>query len=127
MNILLIEPDRLLARTYKQALERAGHRVMVAATAQAGIHAADDRLPELVILEMQLVSHSGIEFLYEFRSYTDWQLVPVLVLSQVPPAEFINSWDLLQQELGVQQYLYKPRTNLEKLLRAVNEFTLVKQ
>jgi twitching motility two-component system response regulator PilH len=127
MHIILIEPDRLLARTYKQALEGAGHTVIVSETAQGGIHAADQQTPELVIVEMQLVSHSGIEFLYEFRSYGDWQHIPAIVLSQVPPAEFIDSWDLLQHELGVQKYLYKPITKLEKLLRVISEFATVKQ
>jgi DNA-binding response OmpR family regulator len=126
MNVLLIEPDRLLVQTYAQALERDGHVVVVVGTAQAAIHAADERKPELVILEMQLVSHSGVEFLYEFRSYDDWQAIPVVVLSQVPPGEFIDSWGLLQGELGVKKYLYKPRTKLEKLLRTIGEFEQVK-
>ncbi len=126
MRILLVEPDKLLARTYKQALESAGHEVMVDGTAQGAVHAADEQAPDLVLLEMQLVSHSGVEFLYEFRSYSDWQDIPVIVLSQVPPAEFLGSWDLLQRELGVKKYLYKPHTSLKKLLRTVNEFATVK-
>lgn len=126
MHILLVEPDTLLARTYRAALERAGHTVAVAGTAQGAVHAADEHSPELVILEMQLVSHSGVEFLYEFRSYNDWQHVPVLVLSQVPIGEFIDAWQLMQEELGVRRYLYKPRTSLEKLTRAVHEFATMK-
>jgi len=126
MEILLVEPDVLLARTYARALEQAGHAVNVAGTAQTAIHAADDTTPDLVVLEMQLVSHSGIEFLYEFRSYDDWRKVPVLALSQVPPGEFMGTWELLQSELGVQKYLYKPRTTLAKLLKTVDEFATIK-
>ena len=122
MKILFVEPDVLLAKTYKAALEQAGHQVAVAGTAQAAVHAADRQTPELVILEMQLVSHSGIEFLYEFRSYDDWRSIPVLALSQVPPGEFIDTWELLQTELGVRTFLYKPRTSLAKLLKTVGEF-----
>jgi DNA-binding response OmpR family regulator len=125
MKILLIEPDRLLAGTYKKALEQASHSVVVASTAQAAIHAADDLQPDLVILELQLVSHSGIEFLYEFRSYADWQAIPVVVVSNVPPGEFADSWQLLREELGVQNYHYKPRTTLRALLRTVDSFAPV--
>jgi DNA-binding response OmpR family regulator len=82
---------------------------------------ADVIQPDLVILELQLVEHSGIEFLYEFRSYTDWQQVPVIIQSQVPPAEFADSWQLLHDELGVRGYLYKPRTSLTQLLASINE------
>lgn len=120
-QILLIEPDRLLAKTYGQALRQAGHEVKAAHGAQAGIGAADATRPDLVLLELQLVGHSGIEFLYEFRSYADWQGIPVLVHTHVPESEFSDSWQLMQQELGVQAYLYKPRTSLHELVKAVNE------
>lgn len=123
MNILLVEPDRILAKTLSGALTSAGHEIRVASTAQAAILLADASTPELIILELQLVSHSGIEFLYELRSYGEWQQIPVIVLSHVPPGEFTDSWALLQDELGVRAYHYKPRTSLRKLLSVVNDFS----
>lgn len=120
-QILLIEPDRLLARTYEQALTNDGHHVAVCAGAQDAIMAADKSRPDLVILELQLVEHSGIEFLYEFRSYSEWQEIPVLILSNVPPGEFTDSWQILGKELGIDVYLYKPRTSLRRLLSTVRE------
>lgn len=122
MNILLVEPDIQLAKTYRIALEAAGHSVRTAATAQDGIFRADERAPELILLELQLVSHSGIEFLYELRSYPEWMHIPVVALTHVPPAEFIDSWDLLESQLGVAKYVYKPRTTLVKLLQTVSDF-----
>jgi DNA-binding response OmpR family regulator len=119
MNILLVEPDIILAKTYFRALSRVGHKVVCCTNAQQAIFAADKQTPDLVILELQLVSHSGIEFLYEFHSYAEWQNTPAIVLSQVPPAEFMASWELLSQELGVTEYLYKPHTTLVKLLQTV--------
>lgn len=121
MNILLIEPDRVLARTYGQALTAAGHHVTGVPTAQAAISAADDHRPDAVLLELQLVEHSGIEFLYEFRSYPEWQDIPVIIHSTVPPAEFQASQTILQHELHVTAYLYKPRTSLQRLIRSLDE------
>ncbi len=126
MNVLLIEPDYLLAETYFQALTDAGHTVVAAAGAQTAIVVADQVKPEFVILELQLIEHSGIEFLYEFRSYLDWQAIPVLIHTQVPPAEFSGNAELLRSELGVARYLYKPHTTLRQLLASVDEFTPVK-
>lgn len=125
MNILLIEPDRLLADTYRQALEAAGHKVIMCASAQSAIFAADTVMPDVVILELQLVDHSGIEFLYEFRSYPEWQQVPVLIQSTVPAREFDNSWDLLKTQLGVTAYHYKPLTSLQTLVSSVNDLASV--
>lgn len=118
-HILLIEPDRLLAKTYLQALASGGHTVQVCATAQTAVFCADDNRPDAVITELQLVGHSGIEFLYEFRSYTDWQEIPVIVATNVPAGEFTGSWQILRQELGVHSYFYKPLLSLKTLLAAV--------
>jgi DNA-binding response OmpR family regulator len=120
-NVLLIEPNRLLAKTYLQALETAGHTVQVCATAQTGVFCADDTLPDVVVMELQLVGHSGIEFLYEFRSYKDWQEVPVIIATSVPAGEFTGSWQILKKELGVAAYFYKPLLSLKTLLRAVDD------
>lgn len=119
-RILLVEPDRLLARTYEQALAGAGYQVVTVAGAQDAITAADRTGPDLIILEIQLVEHSGIEFLYEFRSYPEWQTTPVLIHTGVPPAEFNDSRAILGRELGVDVYLYKPRTSLKQLLDTVS-------
>lgn len=125
-SILLIEPDRILADTFCLGLQKAGHQVSVCATAQAAIMAADRQLPEVVILELQLVEHSGIEFLYEFRSYAEWQNIPAIILSHVPPAEFNQSAEILKQELKIADYLYKPSTDLAKLTQAVAQLLPVK-
>jgi len=125
MDILLVEPDIVLAETLRRAVNGAGHRVRIARTAQMAVEAADTAVPELIILELQMVSHSGIEFLYELRSYHDWQDIPVVILSHVPPGEFSGSWQLLREELGVRAYHYKSRTSLKKLLGVVNQFVVV--
>ncbi len=116
--MLLVEPDPVLAHTYTAALEGGGHEVMHAASAQAAIHVADSATPDVVVLEMQLPGHNGIEFLYEFRSYADWQEVPVILLTGLPasnPGLDTTLW----HELGVKQYLYKPTTKLRRLVQCV--------
>lgn len=120
-RILLIEPDRLLAETYTKSLISSGHKVVPCAGALSAIHAADQTTPDLVILELQLIEYSGVEFLYEFRSYPEWQSVPVIIHTSVTHGEFSFSRTLLKNELGVHKYLYKPHTTLEKLARSVSE------
>lgn len=125
MRILLIEPDYILSKTYTHALESEGHKVITTKGAQSAIDMADKTTPDLVILELQLIEHSGIEFIYEFRSYQEWQNIPLLVLTTVPPGEFSGSWQLLKDELKVSTYLYKPQTSLKKLIEVVKEFSVV--
>lgn len=120
-QVLLVEPDRPLAKTYSLALKRAGHKVKVASSSQEAIDIADRDAPDVVVLEIQLVKHSGIEFLYEFRSYPEWQDIPVLIHTSVPFSELKDGWPLLNEQLGVSVYKYKPATNLSLLVTTVAE------
>ena len=122
MHIVLLEPNTLLAQTYTTMLAAAGHTVAHAFTEQSAINAADTHTPDIVILELQLAAHSGVEFLHEFRSYPEWQDVPVVVQSNLAPAKLAAAEDGLRRDLGVRAILYKPRTTLQQLLRAVREF-----
>jgi CheY-like chemotaxis protein len=125
MNILLLEPDRILASIYKEALTRAGHKVAHVTTAQAGITAADQGTPDVVILEMQLVRHSGAAFLYEFRTYSDWLHIPVIIHTLIPPGN-LKSFARSFKELGVSDCLYKSKTTLSRLVETVNQYAHIK-
>jgi CheY-like chemotaxis protein len=118
-HVLVVEPDSALAATYAEALRYGGHTVQLATSAQGAIHAADDRTPQLVLLELQLPAHNGIAFLYEFRSYPEWRAIPVIINSYTPPQTYRAVHETLASDLGVCDFLYKPRTTLQQLLRSV--------
>jgi DNA-binding response OmpR family regulator len=118
-HILLLEPNTLLAAAYHQALRHAGYEVTHVTGAQAAILAADEQAPALVIAELQLPQHSGLEFLHEFRSYADWRQVPVIVHTVLSPPQLATAKEALQRDLGVNLLLYKPQTSLRDLLDAV--------
>jgi DNA-binding response OmpR family regulator len=119
-QILLLEPDIVLSRIYAKALEQVGHKVSSVFDAQAAINVIDKFAPDLVVLELQLPIHNGVEFLYEFRSYAEWQKTPVIVQSFVPPSEF-KLTPSLWRGLGIAIYLYKPRASLQQLLNSVQD------
>lgn len=120
-NILLLEPDAILANLYIQAFQHVGHSVRRTVSAQDAVFQVDELRPDVVIVELQLVAHSGIEFLYELRSYHEWQHIPVVIHSCIPPTEFADSSNLLRDKLGVSSFLYKPHTSLQTLLRTISE------
>lgn len=122
--VLLLEPNTLLAKTYTQALTHAGHEVAHVRGAQTAIDAADQRTPDVVVLELQLPGHGGIEFLHEFRTYREWQTVPVVVNTTIPSLRLRTFDTTLRQGLGVVAVLYKPTATLEDLLRAVRVVTV---
>lgn len=125
-RILLLEPDRLLASQYHDFLAGQGHEVQVFADAQGAIVATDAVKPEIIIIELLLAGHSGIEFLYELRSYTEWHDIPVIVLSRIPPAE-TGLTDKTMKELRIAAVLYKPNTSLKKLAAQVDKMLSVEK
>lgn len=120
-NVLFIEPDAALARIYMQALTHDGHHVRHAIGAQQAIDLADAACPDVIVLDPLLVGHSGIGFLHEFRSYPEWKHIPVILHTRLSPEVFTGIKDTLRQDLGVLAILYKPKTTLKQLLRAVNQ------
>jgi DNA-binding response OmpR family regulator len=119
-RILLLEADSLLAQNITKYLSKAGHDVQWFAEPQAAIHAADTQSPELVILDLLLASHSGAEFLYEFRSYPDWQNTPVIIFSSLSNEEIQEAAPALSQ-LNITAYYHKPHASLAELAQAVSD------
>jgi DNA-binding response OmpR family regulator len=118
-NILFVEPNLLLARTYVAAVQHAGYDARYARSAQDAITAADTQCPDVVLLELELPSHDGIEFLHEFRSYSEWMDVPVVLLTNVTPPTLAPLEKQLEEDFGIRMYLYKPQASLQKIITAV--------
>jgi DNA-binding response OmpR family regulator len=118
-RLLVIEPNIILAQIYQTILTKNKHKVWLAKNAQEAINIADKTHPEAVILELQLPLHNGLEFLYEFRSYSEWRDIPVIIQSLVSPSEFKDNF-ILWHKLGIRSYLYKPKSTLLQLIDCVN-------
>lgn len=119
LHVLLLEPDAQLAVVYARALKRAEYAVTVVKTAQAAIHALDEQSFDVIVMELNLVGHNGVEFLYELRSYSDWQNLPVIILSNQDPDIMNNK--VLMQHIKINTFLYKPTTKLHTIVQAVQD------
>ncbi len=122
-NILLIEPDSILNKTYAQALIKQGHTVSSAKTIERAIQLLDQEKIELVITEIQIALHNGLEFIYEMRSYPEWQSIPIIINSFVPANKFADSNSLNQ--LNIADVLYKPNVSLKQLCDKVSQHILL--
>ncbi len=118
MNVLLIEPDQVLGGAIKTGLERAGLEVWWRRRAQSALDALDEHVPDLIVLEVQLGVHNGIEFLYEIRSYEEWQQLPVIIHTLNPQLKEPTFQAAIKQ-LGVEHVLYKPQTSMKQLIQAI--------
>lgn len=118
IQVLLVEPDKLLSKTYLSAFAAAGIKARGISNAQDAIVAIDKHRPRLVVLELQLAQHNGVEFLYELRSHSDLGQIPVLLHTLIPDSDLALT-EQVKEQLGIVGYLYKPQTSLQQLISAV--------
>lgn len=121
-HILLIEDDPWLADLYRDVLQlNKNITVQCARSADEAFTALDEAVSiNLIILDMFLPGHSGIEFLHELASYDDINTIPVIILSSVYQHDFGMSSERWSH-YGVVQYLYKPKTKPNDLIAAVEK------
>lgn len=114
MRTLIIDSDKILSSVYKTYLEYFGHVVDLADDGQVAIDLIDKAKPDIILLEIQLKKHSGFEFLYELRSYPEWNEIPVILCTLLNKSELSLSLVHLEH-FGVVDILYKPTLRLNEL------------
>jgi CheY-like chemotaxis protein len=117
VKILLVEDDAWLAELYQTVLQSEENcQVFMASSADTALETLDQHSDvNLIVLDMFLPEHNGIEFLHELASYTDINTIPVIVLSSVYKHDFGMNEERWKH-YGVVKYLYKPSTKPKDLL-----------
>lgn len=118
MRVLVVEDDHDLSEMYALALKAAGHHVVVAGTAQTALDVLENKPINVIVLDILLPKHNGLNILHELRTYDDWRILPVIILSSLS-AEDIGIKQTHLRELGVTQYLLKSQTKPHQLVQAV--------
>ena len=115
-RVLLINSDKIVADNICHFLSRAGYQVDWHLEPQAAVDGADAKAPDAIITDLVFAGRSGAEFLYEFRSYPEWQNLPVIILADIRPEEFSDAGSGFGQ-LNVAAYHYLPITKLTDLVK----------
>ncbi len=113
-DILLVEDDPTITKLYKVLLESRGYTVRVAADGLEGLDRANEKRPDLVLLDIMMPRMNGIAFLQAVRSSALRDL-PVVVLSNFMEKQLVD--DALS--LGALEYMVKAQTRPEALAGAL--------
>lgn len=119
---MLVEDDTWLAELYQNVLvAEGGCEVFTAASANEALDILDHTTNlDLILLDMFLPGHSGIEFLHEMASYSDVNTIPVIILSSIYKHDFAITEERWKH-YGVVKHLYKPSTKPKDLLAEVKK------
>ncbi len=109
-SLLVIEDEVQIRRLLRACLERNGYEVVEAPTGEAGIDAALQHQPEIILLDLGLPDVDGLAVLRRLR---EWSHAPVLIVSvRGQEQDKITALDS-----GANDYITKPFSTGELLAR----------
>jgi two-component system cell cycle response regulator DivK len=114
--ILIVEDNPANMKLALFLLQSAGHTVLSATNAEAGLSLARSERPDLVLMDIQLPGMNGIEALRVLRGDPVTDRIPVIAVT----ASVMQQDRKLITEAGFDAYVGKPIT-LAEFLKAVND------
>ena len=117
-KILVIDDEQILLDTVRYNLARSGHQVRVAADGEAGLRAAREDPPDLVLLDVMLPRMDGLEVCRILRGESSVPIVMLTARDEEPDR-------VLGLEIGADDYITKPfsmrelQARVKALLRRV--------
>ncbi|MBV8814111.1 MAG: response regulator transcription factor [Verrucomicrobia bacterium] len=115
-TILVVDDEPDVVDLVRYHLHRSGFEVWVALTGASGLNVARERRPDAIVLDIMLPHMTGIEVLKALRTATETASIPVVMLT----AKTELSERIVGLELGVDDYITKPFSPRELVLRIQN-------
>lgn len=119
--ILIVEDQPLNRKLVRDVLQARGYRTLETETAEEGLRLAHERLPALILMDLQLPGINGIEALRRLRADPVTRAIPVIAVTA--SAMQRNRREIM--EAGFDGYQHKP-ISLTCFLDAVHK-TLIAQ
>ena len=119
-TILFVEDEKVVSDHYKKFLVRAGYEVFAAYDGDEGMRLAEEKRPDLIILDLLLPKKDGMQILRELRAKPWARRMPVIIVSNLDSPKIIAE----ATELGVYHYLVKSQWSIDDVVLKVGlEFT----
>ncbi|HSA90892.1 MAG TPA: response regulator [Burkholderiales bacterium] len=119
-TILYVEDNEFNRKIVKQLLAQTRYRLREAADGETGVRMAQEELPDLILMDVQLPKMSGLDATRRLRADPRTAAVPIVVITS-----YALSGDAEKaKEAGATAYLakpYSPRDLLAKIREIVPE------
>lgn len=102
--ILIVEDQLLNRKLVRDVLQAKGYRTVEAETGEEGVRTAQERNPELILMDIQLPGINGIEALKRLRENPVTRAIPVIAVTASAMQQ--NRREII--EAGFDGYLPKP-------------------
>lgn len=115
-HIFIIDDSPTDVRVFTTLLEKAGHKVSSASSAEEGITAVKRAKPDLVIMDVIMPGMNGFQATRTLSRDPDTANIPILIIT-TKSMETDRVWGLRQ---GAKDFLTKPVSEKELLARIHN-------
>jgi two-component system, cell cycle response regulator DivK len=116
--VLIVEDNEKNMKLARDVLQVKGYATLEAVTGEDGVRLAKEKLPDLVLMDIQLPGISGIDALKALRSDAQTERIPVAALTaSVTPTDRSQI-----TAAGFDAFLSKP-INLKEFLEIVKRLT----
>lgn len=102
--ILVVEDDAALLDGLRDILEFSGYEVATARNGHEGLAVLADRLPDLIVSDINMPRMDGYQFYSQVRAHPDWVAVPFIFLTAKGEKADIRRGKML----GADDYITKP-------------------
>ena len=115
--VLLVEDDTDTREVMTRILQKAGQQVIEATNGREALNLLSVKRPTIILLDLMMPVMDGFDFLLEMRTHTEWQDIPVIVLT----AKDLTEEDQRILSGRVEQVLEKSVHSREQLLQHIRE------
>jgi len=116
-KILFIEDESALQKTFKDILEKEGYEVIKALDGEVGLKLAEEKKPDLILLDLILPKIDGFEVLKGLKENEETKDIPVIIFTNLEGAGDIQK----ALELGATTYLVKANYSLEEIVTKIKQ------
>lgn len=116
-TILLVEDDHAIANLYKTKLDAHDFEVAISNNGLEALKYLVSKTPDLILLDLRMPYMSGEEFLKKFRKNSNYNDIPVIILTNISREEAPKTlW-----HYGISGYFVKAHNTPADLLNIVKK------
>ncbi len=117
-KILIVEDDAILAKVIYEELSEADFEVFQAYDGEEGLKMANEKHPDLILLDILLPKKNGFEVLEILKRTPETKMIPVTLLTMLGSDDEIKKGF----ELGAGDYIVKSQHALPEIIEKVRGY-----
>lgn len=121
-KILIVDDEASIIVPLQFLMEQNGYEVMVAFSGEEAMETIAQTPPDFILLDIMLPVIDGFEVCQRVRENTDWQRIPIILLTAMGSETNVAKG----LALGANAYITKPFSNAD-VIRKVKDLLSLKQ